>query len=60
MPWRGHPGKTTERARTAVEELRAKGVEVTQEPMPQPWGMTEVRFKDQDGNEFLLYGPVAG
>ncbi len=41
-----------------VEELRAKGVEVTQEPTPQPWGMTEVRFKDLDGNEFLLYGPL--
>ncbi len=41
-----------------VAELRAAGVEISQEPTPQPWGMVEVRFKDQDGNEFLLYGPL--
>lgn len=45
-------------AAATVEELRTKGVEVTQEPIPQPWGMTEVRFKDPDGNEFLVYGPL--
>jgi lactoylglutathione lyase len=45
-------------AEAAVEELRANGVEVTQDATPQPWGMTEVRFKDPDGNEFLLYGPL--
>ena len=44
-------------AEASAQELRSKGVEVTQEPTPQPWGMTEVRFKDVDGNEFLLYGP---
>ncbi len=45
-------------AEATVDELRAKGVEVTQEPTPQPWGMSEVRFRDGDGNEFLLYGPL--
>ncbi len=45
-------------AESTADELRANGVEVTQEPTPQPWGMTEVRFKDVDGNEFLLYGPL--
>lgn len=45
-------------AAATCEELRARGVEITQEPTPQPWGMTEVRFKDGDGNEFLLYGPA--
>lgn len=39
------------------EELKANRVEITQEPTPQPWGMTEVRFKDQDLNEFLVYAP---
>jgi lactoylglutathione lyase len=47
-------------AEATVQELRAKGVEVTQDPTPQPWGMTEARFKDPDGNEFLLYGPLPG
>ena len=48
----------SENAEATVEELRAQGVEVSQEPTHQPWGMVEVRFKDQDGNEFLLYGPT--
>ena len=47
-------------ADATCEELKARGVEISQEPTPQPWGMTEVRFKDQDGNEFLLYGPSKG
>ncbi len=45
-------------AHATCDELEAQGVEITQRPTPQPWGMTEARFKDQDGNEFLLYGPV--
>ncbi len=36
------------------EELGGKGVEFTQEPSEQPWGMW-AQFKDQDGNEFGLY-----
>ncbi len=47
----------TEDAAGTAEELRQAGVEVSQDPRPQPWGMTEVRFKDGDGNEYLLYGP---
>lgn len=45
-------------AKTTAVELREAGVEISQQPTPQPWGMTEVRFKDPDGNEYLLYGPV--
>ena len=45
-------------ATVTAEELRAAGVEINQAPTPQPWGMTEVRFKDPDGNEYLLYGPA--
>ena len=36
------------------EELRARGVEFTEEPSQQPWGMW-AQFKDPDGNEFGLY-----
>ncbi len=48
----------SENAEATVEELRAQDVAISQEPTPQPWGMVEVRFMNQDGNEFLLYGPT--
>ncbi|MDX6379985.1 MAG: hypothetical protein QOI57_1009 [Rubrobacteraceae bacterium] len=35
------------------EELRNRGVEFTEEPSEQPWGLW-AQFKDQDGNEFGL------
>ena len=44
-------------ANATAEELRQAGVGITQDPTPQPWGMNEVRFRDADGNEYLLYGP---
>ena len=34
-------------------ELRGRGVEFTEEPSEQPWGMW-AQFKDVDGNEFGL------
>ena len=45
-------------AKATAEELREAGVEIRHDPTPQPWAMTEVRFKDADGNEYLLYGPA--
>ena len=36
------------------KELRSRGVQFSEEPSEQPWGMW-ARFKDQDGNEFGLY-----
>ncbi|WP_273887964.1 VOC family protein [Rubrobacter naiadicus] len=36
-------------------KLRDKGVEFSEEPTRQPWGMW-ARFRDPDGNEFGLYG----
>ncbi len=45
-------------AKATADELREAGVAISQEPAPQPWGMTEVRFEDPDGNEYLLYGPA--
>lgn len=35
------------------EELRGRGVEFSEEPNEQPWGMW-AQFKDVDGNEFGL------
>ena len=35
------------------EELKAKGVEFTQEPKTEPWG-TSALFRDSEGNQFVL------
>ena len=35
------------------EELKAKGVEFTQEPKTEAWG-TSALFKDSEGNQFVL------
>ena len=35
-------------------ELHNKGVEFSQPPAVQPWGMKMALFKDIDGNEFVL------
>ena len=39
---------------TTYEELSGRGVEFSEKPSEQPWGMW-ARFKDSDGNEFGLY-----
>jgi predicted enzyme related to lactoylglutathione lyase len=36
-----------------IDELKAKDVEVTQEPQQMPWGWW-AQFKDSEGNEFGL------
>jgi predicted enzyme related to lactoylglutathione lyase len=43
----------TDDIQTTFEDLRAKGVEFTQEPSQQGWGWW-AQFKDPDGNEFGL------
>lgn len=35
------------------EDLKAKGVEFTQEPVEEEWGMYAI-FKDPDGNTFMI------
>lgn len=40
--------------RSTYEELSSCGVEFTEEPTMQPWGMMQAQFKDQDGNGFVL------
>jgi len=37
-----------------VEDLRATGVEISEEPHEAPWGGWWAQFKDPDGNEFGL------
>ncbi len=34
-------------------EFKAKGVDIIEEPIKQPWG-TQGQFKDQDGNSFVV------
>lgn len=36
------------------EDLRARGVEFTEPPTAQSWGMLQALFKDVDGNGFVL------
>ena len=36
------------------EELRGRGVEFTEAPSMQPWGMMMAQFRDIDGNGFVL------
>ncbi|PWK16431.1 VOC family protein [Tumebacillus permanentifrigoris] len=43
-------------ARKDIEDLRAKGVEITLEPEDQMWG-TQAGFKDLYGNDFMLVQP---
>lgn len=37
------------------EQLKARGVDIIEEPTKQPWGM-QAQFKDQDGNTFVVVG----
>ncbi|MFB7328506.1 VOC family protein [Streptomyces sp. NPDC093064] len=38
----------------AHEELRAKGVEITREPVREPWGLIEMWIADPDGTPIVL------
>lgn len=44
----------TDDIHATCEALRARGVEVGEEPTPQPWGGWETGFSDPDGNRFQL------
>ena len=41
--------------RGTVEEMRSKGVEITEDPNEQPWGV-QAQFKDPDGNGYVIVG----
>lgn len=38
------------------EQLSARGVPFTETPTPQPYGLTQAQFTDQDGNGYVLIG----
>ncbi len=38
------------------ETLRERGVQFSEPPTPQPWGMMQALFSDQDGNGYVLVG----
>jgi len=44
---------TTEDCRASYEELAARGVEFTQEPTEQPYGV-DAGFRDPSGNQFRM------
>jgi catechol 2,3-dioxygenase-like lactoylglutathione lyase family enzyme len=44
---------TTEDCRSSYEELAARGVEFTQEPTEQPYGV-DAGFRDPSGNQFRM------
>ena len=44
---------TTDDAQTAYEELKSRGVEFTQEPTEQPYGI-DAGFRDASGNHFRM------
>ena len=44
---------TTEDCRASYEELTARGVEFTQEPTEQPYGV-DAGFRDPSGNQFRM------
>ena len=44
---------TTEDCRASFEELAARGVEFTQEPTEQPYGV-DAGFRDPSGNQFRM------
>lgn len=50
---------TSDDCRATYEELRAKGVEFTQEPVEQPYGI-DCALRDPFGNHIRITQPVAG
>ena len=46
---------TVEETYATCEQLKAKGVEFTEEPNAQPWGI-QAQINDQDGNSIVLVG----
>lgn len=39
---------------SAVDRLRAAGIEILEEPTDQPWGERVGRVRDPDGNEVVV------
>jgi predicted enzyme related to lactoylglutathione lyase len=44
----------TDDIQATFEDWKAKGVQFTQEPKLQPWGIMQAQFVDPDGNSYVL------
>ena len=47
----------TDDIQATFEAWKAKGVQFTEEPTRQPWGMMQAQFVDPDGNSYVLVQP---
>ena len=47
----------TDDIQATFEDWKAKGVQFTEEPTRQPWGMMQAQFVDPDGNSYVLVQP---
>lgn len=47
----------TDDIHATFEDWKAKGVQFTEEPTRQPWGMMQAQFVDPDGNSYVLVQP---
>ncbi|MDQ3930788.1 MAG: VOC family protein [Chloroflexota bacterium] len=45
----------SDNVKATVEEMRSKGVEITEDANQQPWGV-QAQFKDPDGNGYVIVG----
>lgn len=45
----------TDDVQRTFNEMAGRGVEFTEIPTRQPWGMLQAQFIDQDGNGFVLH-----
>ena len=49
---------TADDVQKTYEELAGRGVRFMEQPAAQPWGMMQAILLDQDGNQFVLVGPL--
>lgn len=47
---------STDDIQATYEDLKGRGVEFSEPPTQQPWGMMQALFADQDGNGYVLVG----
>lgn len=45
----------SDNVKATIEEMRSRGVEITEDPNEQPWGV-QAQFKDPDGNGYVIVG----
>ena len=50
-------GFTTDDIQALYEQLSGRGVEFTEAPTMQPWGLMQAQFADPDGNVFVVTQP---